>query len=82
MPTPDDPNDEEVVQTAAAAAENVVFSRFSQSDIDDIDVTVTFEDAILEVDVYVNASGGTDDPERVVEDAVLAARAAVDDLLE
>jgi hypothetical protein len=82
MPTPDDPADEEVVQTAAAAAENVVFSRFSQSDIDDLDVTVTFENRVLEVDVYLNASSGTDDPEQVTEDAALAARAAVDDLLE
>jgi hypothetical protein len=82
MSTPDDPNDEEVVQTAAAAAENVVFSRFSRSDVDDLDVTVTFEDALLEVDVYLNTSSGTDDPERVAEDAALAARAAVDDLLE
>jgi hypothetical protein len=82
MSTPDDPSDDEVVQTAAAAAEDVIFSRFSQSDVEDVDVTVTFEDGILEVDVYINASGGTADPDRVADDAALAARAAVDDLLE
>jgi len=82
MSTPDDPTDDEVVQTAAAAAEDVVFSRFSRSDVDDLDVTVSFEEGILEVDVYLNVSGGTDDPDRVADDAALAARAAVDDLLE
>ncbi len=82
MSNPDDPDDDEVVQTAAAAAENVVFSRFSRSDVEDFDVTVSFEEGILEVDVYINASGGTEDPDRVADDAALAARGAVDDLLE
>ncbi len=80
MTQTDDPTDEEVVQTAAAAAEDIVFSRLSSSDIEDVDVTVTFEDDVLEVDVYVNASDR--DAEQVADDAALAARAAVDDLLE
>jgi hypothetical protein len=82
MPTPDDPTDDEVVQTAAQAAENVIFSRLSRADVDDLDVTITFEDGILEVDVYLNASDDTTDSDRVASDAALAARAAVDDLLE
>jgi ribosome-associated translation inhibitor RaiA len=82
MSTPDDPSDAEVVQTAAQAAEDVIFSRLSDSDIEDFDVTVTFEDRILEVDVYINASGATVDTEQVADDAALAARVAVDDLLE
>lgn len=80
----DEPSDEEVVQAAAEAAEGVVFSRYRQSDVDDLDVTVTFEDGVLEVDVYLNAPDGeTDpDPDAVAEEAVAAAGDAVDDLLE
>ncbi|MFB6083167.1 MAG: DUF3194 domain-containing protein [Halorientalis sp.] len=77
-----EPSDEEVVETAADAAEGVVFDRYKQSEVDDLDVTVTFEDGILEVDVYLNAPSDTRDPERVADDAALAARAAVDDLFE
>ena len=73
-------SDERVVETAAEAARDVVFSRFDRSTVEDIDVTVTFEDGILEVDVYLNAPEGRN-AERVADDAALAARAAVDDLL-
>jgi hypothetical protein len=72
------PSDEEVVQTAAQAAENVVFSRLDRSTVDDLDVRVTFEDGVLEVDVYLDA--GDADADRVADDAALAARGAVDDL--
>jgi hypothetical protein len=75
-----DPDDETIVRTAARAAETVVFSRYSRSDVADLDVTVSFEDGVLEVDVYLDAPSG--DPEQVAEDAALAARGAVDDLLE
>jgi len=75
-----DPTDEEVVQTAAEAAESVVFSRLDRSAVADLDVTVTFEDGILEVDVYLNAPDASGDPDRVADDAALAARGAVDDL--
>ncbi|WP_136717905.1 DUF3194 domain-containing protein [Halorientalis salina] len=75
-----EPTDEEVVQTAAEAAEGLVFSRYRQSDVTDLDVTVTFEEGVLEVDVYLNAPDDTHDPERVADDAALAARSAVDDL--
>jgi hypothetical protein len=73
----DDPDDA-VVEAAATAAENVIFSRYDNSELRDIDVTVTFEDGQLEVDVYLDAPG---DAEQVAEDAVLAARRAADDLL-
>jgi len=73
--------DDEVVRTAAEAAEEVVFSRFSRSDVEDLDVTVTFEDGILEVDVYLNVPDpGLKDPDRVADDAALAAQSAVDEL--
>jgi hypothetical protein len=42
-------------------------------------VTVSYEDGVLEVDVYLDAEGGN--PEQVADDAALAARGAVDDLL-
>ena len=76
------PSDDEVVQTAAEAAEDVIFSRFKQSDVKDVDVTVTFEDGILDVDVYLNVPEARDEEETVAEDAALAARAAVDELFE
>lgn len=74
------PTDEEVVQTASDAAEGVVLSRYKQSEIRDLDVSVTFEEGVLEVDVYVNAPDDAADADRVADDAALAARAAVDDL--
>jgi hypothetical protein len=75
-----DVSDAEIVQTAAEAAESVIFSRYDRGDLSDIDVTVSFEDGVLEVDVYLNADGG--DADRVADDAALAARGAVDDLLD
>jgi hypothetical protein len=81
MTAADDPDEGEVVRTAAQAAEDVVFSRYDRTQVDDVDVTVSFEDGVLEVDVYLDA-GGRPDPERVADDAALAARGAVDDLLE
>ncbi|QLK25615.1 DUF3194 domain-containing protein [Natrinema zhouii] len=83
MPT-DEPSDETVVQTASDAAEGVIFSQYKQSDVRDYDVTVVFEDGVLEVDVYLNAPEDEDeaDPEQVADDAALAARHAVDELFE
>ncbi|QCC51553.1 DUF3194 domain-containing protein [Halapricum salinum] len=76
------PEDAEVVETAAEAAENVIFSRCDNSAVTDFDVTVTFEDGILEVDVYLNVDDPTVDEGRVADDAALAARSAVDDLFD
>ncbi|WP_435335441.1 DUF3194 domain-containing protein [Haloarchaeobius sp. TZWWS8] len=76
------PTDEEVVQAAAEAAEGLVLSRFKQSNVKDLDVTVTFEDGVLDVDVYINAPQGDADAEEVAEEAVQAARQAVDELFE
>jgi hypothetical protein len=74
------PSDEAVVNTASEAAEGLVLDRFKQSDVRDLDVTVTFEDGVLEVDVYVNAPDVEGDPEQVADDAALAAQSAVDEL--
>ena len=76
----DGPSDEAVVTAASEAAEGLVLSRFKQSNVRDLDVTVTFEDGVLEVDVYVNAPDGDGDTEQVADDAALAARDAVDEL--
>ncbi len=81
MAPADDSDDTEVVRAAARGAEEVVFSRYDRSEVDDLDVRVTFEDGVLEVDVYLDADGRAD-PGQVADDAALAARAAVDDLLE
>ena len=78
--TDDEPDDEEVVRTAAEAAEGVVFANYRQSAVRDLDVTVTFEEGVLEVDVYLNAPEAEADPDAVADEAARAARAAVDDL--
>lgn len=75
-----DPTDEEVVQTAASAAEDVIFGCYKQSAVLDFDVAVSFEEGILEVDVYLNAPDEEADPDRVADDAARAARDAVDEL--
>lgn len=74
-----EPTDEAVVEAASDAAEGVVLSRYKQSEVTDLDVTVRFEDGVLEVDVYLNAPEDPD-PEAVVREAVEAAEAAVDEL--
>ena len=75
------PTDETVVETAAEAAEGVIFARYKQSEVTDFDVTVTFEEGILEVDVYVNAPDDADaDAEDVADEAARTARDAVDEL--
>ena len=77
----DEPTDPEVVEAASDAAEGLVLSRYKQSEIRDLDVTVRFEDGRLEVDVYLDAPDDPD-PAVVADDAVEAAEAAVDDLFE
>ena len=75
------PTDEEVVEAAAAAAEGVVFDRYKQSRVDDLDLTVTFEDGVLEIEIYVTPPDDAGaDPDEVVTAAVEAAEDAVDDL--
>ncbi|MHC3437229.1 DUF3194 domain-containing protein [Natrialbaceae archaeon A-gly3] len=76
------PDAETVVETAAEAAEGVVFSRYKQSAVRDLDVSIAFEEGVLEVDVYLDAPEEEADPEQVADDAALAAREAVDELFE
>ena len=78
-----EPSDEEVVETASAAAEGVVLDRYKQSELTDLDVTVTFEDGVLDVDVYVNPPADAEaDAEEVAETAARAAQDAVDELFD
>ncbi|MFB6256447.1 MAG: DUF3194 domain-containing protein [Haloplanus sp.] len=77
-----EPDDETVVRTAAEAAEGVVFAYYRQSDVRDLDVTVTFEEGVLDVDIYLNAPDDKADPESVADEAARAARDAVDELFE
>jgi hypothetical protein len=74
------PTDEEVVQTAAEAAEGLIFARFKQSRVTDFDVTVTFEDGVLDVDVYINAPDDAENAEEVADEAARTAQEAVDEL--
>lgn len=76
-----EPSDREVVETAAEAAEDVIFSYYRQSELRDIDVTATFEDGVLEVDVYVNPPDDSDeDADAVADEAARAAHDAVEEL--
>jgi len=76
-----EPTDETVVQTAAEAAEGLVFARFANSAVKDLDITVGFDDGMLEVDVYLNTVDDAEaDPDAVAQEAVEAAEDAVDDL--
>ncbi|SDE96202.1 Protein of unknown function [Halorubrum xinjiangense] len=76
-----DPSDEEVVRTAAEAAEGIVFKHYDQSTVTDLDVTVTFEEGVLDVDVYLNAPDDAEpDREAVAQEAVETAGEAVDEL--
>lgn len=77
----EEPTDADVVETAAAAAEGAVFDHYRKAEIKDLDVTVSFEDDQLSVDIYLNPANEADpDPDEVVEMAVGAAEAAVDGL--
>jgi len=77
------PSDEAVVRAASAAAEGVILDHYKQSALTDFDVTVEFEDGVLDVDVYVNPPEGADhDPDAVADEAAVAAGDAVDELFE
>jgi hypothetical protein len=80
--TESDPPDSVVVETAAEAAEELIFTRLDPEEVADLDVTVRYEDGLLEVDVYLEAPTVSVAVSEVADDAALAARAAVDQLLE
>lgn len=76
-----EPTDQQIVETAAEAAEGLVFARFANSEVTDLDITVSFEDGVLDVDVYLNTVDDADeDPKAVAHEAIEAAEDAVDEL--
>lgn len=74
------PSDEDVVQTAAEAAEGYIFSRVKQSDVRDLDVAVSFEDGVLTMDVYLNAPEADVEADELADEAARVGQEAVDDL--
>ncbi|MBS3761264.1 DUF3194 domain-containing protein [Halodesulfurarchaeum sp.] len=71
-----------VVETASNAAHGYVFSRLANSTVEDIDVTVTFEDEVLDVEVSIFAPEADADLEHIAQDAARVAGEAVDDLFD
>lgn len=80
MSADDQPAEADVVDAAAAAAEQTVFSRYDRSAVRDLDITVQYRNKRLEIDVYLDVAD--DNAEQVADDAALAARGAADSLLE
>lgn len=69
--------DLDIVNAAVTAAEDVVFSRYSRSEVADLDVTVHVDEWTIEIDVYVSIPDAPDETE-VADDAARAAQAAAD----
>jgi hypothetical protein len=77
------PSDEAVVSAASEAAEGVILDHYKQSELTDFDVTVAFEEGVLDIDVYVNPpEDAGPDADAVADEAALAAGDAVDDLFD
>ncbi|MFW5965263.1 MAG: DUF3194 domain-containing protein [Halodesulfurarchaeum sp.] len=73
---------ETVVETASETANRYVFSQLEKSAVEDLEVTASFEDEVLEVEVSVVAPDAETDLERLATDATRLAGEAVDALLE
>jgi hypothetical protein len=71
-----------VVETASEAAHGYIFSRLAKSSVEDIDLTVSYEDEVLEVDVTILAPDADADVEEIAQDAARVAGDAVDELFE
>ena len=69
-----------LVEAGAKAAEEHILSAFRSSDIADLDITIQFIDDELEIDIYLDTNSDGEDVDQVVEDATLAAVAAIDNL--
>lgn len=57
---------EEVTRQIQDAVEKYILGRVSPKDIEDMEVTVSYEDGDLSIEVYLDAPGSED----IVEDAV------------
>jgi arginase family enzyme len=73
---------ETVVERASEAAHGYVFSQLSKSDVEDLDLTVSFDDEVLAVDVSIVAPAVDADLDQIADDAARIAGEAVDELFE
>lgn len=71
----------DVVNAGVSAAESVIFSRYSRNEISDLDITIRYENMEVTIDVYLSIPAAEDE-EAVATDAALAARHAIDNVLE
>lgn len=70
----------EPAEVAQDASIEVILESFDRDEIDDLDVTATFEDDELTLEVYLHVEGVDTAP--VVTEAIERGTAAVDELLE
>ena len=77
--------DSTVVETAASAAEGYILSQYASSDIADVDIRVSYREKALTVDIFIDTNATTEEAEMkeqaVVDDAIVVAHEAVDELL-
>ena len=80
------PTKEEIVDQAAEAATDLIFSHYDASAVEDVDVSIAFEEEELSIDIYLKTGAETDEDQererRVADDAALAAVDVVDCMLE
>ncbi len=70
----------EPAEVAQDASIEAILESFDRDEIDDLDVTATFEDDELTLEVYLHVEGVDTAP--VVTEAIERGTAAVDELLE
>lgn len=70
----------EPAEVAQDASIEAILESFDRDEIDDLDVTATFEDGELTLEVYLHVEGVDTAP--VVTEAIERGTAAVDELLE
>lgn len=74
------PDDAEAAEVAHSAAVEVILSEYGRDEIEDLDVTASFDDGELTLDVYLLVPDA--DTADVVTEAIEAGTAAVDELFE
>lgn len=73
------PADAEVADTAHSAAIETILSHYDPETIEDLDVTASFDDGELTIDVYLLVPG--EDTADVVTEAIERATDAVDEIV-
>ena len=71
-----------VVEAASTAAADFIFSHYSRTDVEDLDISVTFEDEELLIDIVLDTGAETEAERRqerqIADDATIVAVDAVD----